>query len=101
MQSNENPNLDVILYLVFYLMYTIGLLFLYCEFGQQIVNRFNTLYDDTCQFKWEMLPLGLQKSWLIVLAATQQPVQLVGFGNIISCRETFQRVNFLLNYVIH
>lgn len=79
--------------MIVYTTYAFGLLFSYCEFGEQVSSAFELLYDDIYYFDWHLFPLDLQLTWNIMLFSAQQPVQLVGFGNIACNRESFKRVS--------
>lgn len=76
------------------IMYAFAELFVFCEFGEQISIRFEDLNNEICKFDWYLLPIEMQQTMQIIIMTTQQPVQLVGFGNIVCCRQTFKRVTF-------
>lgn len=74
------------------LFFSFGQVFVFCELGFQISNRFEDVYDEICRFDWYFLPTELQHTWQIVIMVAQEPVELVSFGNIVCNRDTFKRV---------
>lgn len=75
------------------LCYAFGLLFMYCEMGEQISGAFGEIEDEMYEMDWHLYPIKTQKIMLIILINAQQPVEFMGFGNFPANRETMQRVN--------
>lgn len=68
-------------------------IFLTCDFGERVSNRFDVIDDVLCQFEWYDLPLEVQKMLPIIMMSTQQTVVFKGFGNILLLREVFRKVS--------
>lgn len=68
-------------------------IFLTCDFGERVSNRFDVIDDVLCQFEWYDLPLEVQKMLPIIMMSTQQTVVFKGFGNILLLREVFRQVS--------
>lgn len=68
-------------------------IFLTCDFGERVSNRFDVIDDVLCQFEWYDLPLEVQKMLPIIMMSTQQTVVFKGFGNIWLLREVFRQVS--------
>lgn len=71
-------------------------IFLYCEFGERLMERFDEIEDEVFNWSWYKMPLNIQKMLPIIINGIQQPVGLTGFGGIRCTREAFQNVGFLV-----
>lgn len=102
-QALIHSNIFDLLYVIMYLICTLGQLFLFCHFGNQLTDTFGTIYDTFYQCDWYLMPLKIQKIMPTILNAAQEPVFLRGFGNITCTREMFKKVftdrqSILANY---
>lgn len=68
------------------------LLFLYSELGERVSGGLNGICDTFDEFDWYRLSTGNQKSLPLMLAMTQREVQFPCFGSICCIRETFEKV---------
>lgn len=72
--------------------YPFGLVFIYCEFGQQIGLCYRRVDDAIYQMDWFSFPIEVQRRVPMILMLTQKPVEFKGFGDIVFTRDTFKRV---------
>lgn len=81
--------------LVARVVYGFGLIFMYCEIGNNISVKFyginNALYD----LDWNTFPQAIRRMMPTILIVSQQPQQLTAFGGGKISRETFKRVIFI------
>lgn len=66
------------------------------NFGEQVSNRLDAIRDGITECEWYLFPNEVQKMFLTIMTATQQPIIFRGFGNILATRETFKKVKYLL-----
>lgn len=66
---------------------------MYAEFGNSVTDEFEKFNDELCRCKWYLWPIEMQKSMIIFIVGTQEPVLIRGFCNIVCIRETFKKVN--------
>ena len=78
----------------FYTFYAYGTVFAICELSEHVGNLFNKINDIFGQLDWYLFPEKIQKMLPIVLAMTQQPIEIGCFGSIACTRETFKKVKF-------
>lgn len=67
-------------------------IFLICEFGHRIGDKFeetNRLFD---QLSWYTFPVGMWRMLPTILLAAQQPVRFDVFGSISCSRNDFRKV---------
>lgn len=69
------------------------MIFLHCNFGEIITNAFSDINEQLYQCDWYTFPLDIQRMQATILINTERPILLKGFGNILSTRDTFKRVN--------
>lgn len=62
------------------------------ELGEMLMRKFNEFNDAFYQCKWYFFSIEMQKMLLIVIANTQQPIFVQGFGNISCTRDSFKKV---------
>lgn len=68
------------------------MVFIICEFGGMMTDRFEAFNHNLCQCKWYLYTAELQRLYLLFVVNTQHPVIIRGYGNIICTRETFKKV---------
>lgn len=78
----------------FYGLYSFGIVFIACEFGQYVSGVFEEIEDDIEVFDWYLFPHELQRMLPMILIVTQKPLQLKFFGSISLLREYFKKVCF-------
>lgn len=69
-----------------------SIVFIACEFGEMVTERFEYFNEAIEQCNWYLFSLDVQRVFVIVLSNTQQSIFLKGFGNIALSRDTFKRV---------
>lgn len=79
---------------IYEILWTLIFTWIFCHFGEQVSNSFTEIYEENCNFNWYQFPLNIQRTMLDVIGATQQPIVLRGFGNILCIQRTFKQVNF-------
>lgn len=66
---------------------------IFCSCGGMVTNRFNTFDDELYQqCDWHVLPVEAQQLLVILIANTQKPATIRGYGNVVCSRKTFQEV---------
>lgn len=78
-----------------------ALIFFSCEFGEMLSDEFSRVNDLFYECNWHLLSAQVQRVFKMILADTQQPVIIKGYGNVSCLRETFKKVgdtvfNFLM-----
>ena len=74
-------------------LYSFGIVFMACEFGQRMTSAFADINILIGQFNWYKFPLKIKKMLPVILMSAQEPVVLEVFGNIACSRETYQKVS--------
>lgn len=70
-------------------LFTIGV---FCEFGQMVQTTFEMFDDELKRCQWYLFPLEMQRTYGIVMANSQRPTNIRGFGNMIRTREALKKV---------
>ena len=93
-KSQSNRNLFVMIDPCVRIFWSIAQIFLFCNFGENVTNRFSgindTIYECT---SWYSFPKEVQRILPIVMVSAQQSLVIKAFGNISCTRQTFQKVN--------
>lgn len=76
-------------------------LFIYCFFGDQVTNQFESLGPSLYQCNWYFLRLDFLTLLPFTILSTQKLIHVRGFGNSSCTRETFKKVNLNLNNFIN
>lgn len=85
----------MLLIAVYYMGYSIGIVFIICEGVQRGCDAFNDLENIVeCQMDWYLYPKDMKKLLLVIVNVIQQPVEVKCFGSIPCNRETFVKVNY-------
>lgn len=69
-----------------------GMIFIACEFNQEVTDKFETFNDKFVECNWYSYDIELQQMFLIFASNTQQPVFIRGYGNLLCTRETYKKV---------
>lgn len=78
---------------LFCVLGTIALcIFLTCEHGTKIASQFAELSDERNRCDWYLLPIAIQRIYLVFLSDPQNPITIQSDANIISERETAMKV---------
>lgn len=78
---------------VVYVCIAFGIVLVVCELAQRACDYFNDIDQMVIQWKWYLLPNGVQRLLPMIMMNVQQPVELECFGRISCNRETSSRVN--------
>ena len=70
----------------------ISWLYVFCEFGHQVTQRFDDLHDTVFGMAWYLLPLEMQKTIPMIISMAQKEVHLEAFGGVHCTREVFMKV---------
>lgn len=65
----------------------------FCEFGEMVTTASNAYDADVYCCGWYLLPIKMQKMYLIFKSNTQHPMIIRGYANIKCTREIFKEVN--------
>lgn len=68
------------------------LIFIICNFGHYLTQRFKNVEDEFFAIHWYMLPLTMQRNWPIVAAVAQNEIGLQVFGSRYFNRLLFMQV---------
>lgn len=88
----DHMNLFELLAIFLVLIWMIIFLFLLCEFGERMTNRFEMFDDELCRCDWYLLPIEIRRMYMIFKSDTQHPVNICSFFNITCEREIFKLV---------
>lgn len=88
----EHSNLMDIIIIAYLIILIISLLFVFCEGGHFCTATFENIEDDVVQCDWYLLPIKLQRMYMVFLASTQNPNEISTFFSITSGRETSKKV---------
>lgn len=84
--------------------WTILQIFIFCELGNRITDRFNKIPNVIYHRNWYTFPKEIQRITPLILMAAQQPVTLTGFANLKFTRESFRKVKldqlFYINWYL-
>lgn len=69
------------------------LIFYLCESGEMVTNQYKVLDFGLSQCDWYSFPIRMQRSLVVFMSYTQQPVMIQGFANVRCIRDTFKKVN--------
>lgn len=68
---------------------------IFCECGEMVHRAFNNLNRGIDQINWNSFPIEIQRILLTFTMATQQPIYIRGYGNIVFVRVTVKQVRFI------
>lgn len=86
--------------LILTIIVVFGLLFVICEFGERLMNKFEEFNDGLCECQWYFHPIGLQRMYLTFGVETQQPVYIRGYGNVSTTRDTMKKVSLIIHKTV-
>lgn len=82
----EMASLFVIIFVItFYI-------FILSEPGTKITNQFLGFCDEFDRCDWYLLPISIQRMYLVFLSDTQHPIMMHSYANITCERETSKKV---------
>lgn len=71
------------------------LIFIICNFGQFLTQRFRNVEEEFYAMKWYALPVKMQKNWPVMAAVAQIEIGLQVFGSRYFNRLLFMQVRQL------
>lgn len=71
-------------------------LFFFCNFGDNVTNRFLDVSDDLYGVAWHLLPLDMKKQFPMMISLSQKEIYVRGVGNANCTRELFMQVSIIL-----
>lgn len=93
LKSGDNSNAVDAIVPTMIVLYSLFLIFVFCEFGERVCSEFNIFHEKLCHCDWYLFPLEMQKMLLIILSSTQQPASIQGYANTQCTRDAFKSVN--------
>lgn len=67
-------------------------IFIFCELGENLTERFNRIPIIIYDSEWYNFPKDVRRALPTVMIAAQQPMVLQGFANLKCTRESFKKV---------
>lgn len=74
------------------IFWTFGLIFLICEPGKRVTDQFELFGKELERCDWHLLPIDMQRMFVIFLSNIQQSVHIRSYGDIKCSRELFKEV---------
>ena len=74
------------------LIWLILFIFLLCEPGARMTNQLGKFSDELNRSDWYLLPIELQRWYIIFVSDTQNPIKVFSYADIVCERETLKRV---------
>lgn len=94
-QSRVDSSPFEILYPLVLLFWSFAVVFVFCEFGEQVSNQYEYFNDELCECDWYLLPVEMQRILSIVMMNSQQPIFIQGYANTLCIRYTFKTVTWI------
>lgn len=94
-QSRVDSSPFEILYPLVLLFWAFAVVFVFCEFGEQVSNQYEYFNDELCECDWYLLPVEMQRILSIVMMNSQQPIFIQGYANTLCIRYTFKTVTWI------
>lgn len=76
------------------------LIFATCELGEMVNGQFNMFNVKLNQCDWYLLPVDIQRIFVLTLVNSQNPITFCAYGNIPCSRKSLKKVessNFILD----
>lgn len=67
-------------------------IFLFCFFGEHLLNTFENLNESIFTVEWYRFPMESQKLLITMLVVAQRPISIRGFGSQACTHESFKEV---------
>lgn len=80
--------------LVLLLIWIFVIIFTLCEPGARMTSQFEAFNDELGQYHWYLLPIEIQRMYLIFASNTQHPVNIYSYGGFTCERKTLKNVIF-------
>lgn len=92
---NFNPKSFDLITSMLMIYWALSLVFCCCELGELVTNQFNMFDNELCRCDWYLLPIEVQRIFVIVMANAQNLMIIRGYGNIVCTRNAFKEVKFI------
>lgn len=80
-------------FLIFIICWSFTQIFVICELSERLIIRFDDIYNEIFHYNWYAFPIYIKKMLPTIMKGVQDPVVMIGFGNIYATRETFKNVS--------
>lgn len=90
-QQMHNPDFNLII-IFMALVVSVANFIIYCFFGKLSTESFANMSIALFEANWQMLPIKLQKFFIMMIANAQRPLYYHGFNVAILNLETFTKV---------
>lgn len=97
--TNEPNLLEISSSLCVLLWMTMFILSL-CEPGARMINALQMFSEELCRCDWFLLPVQMQRMYMVFLLDTQHPIKIKSYGNLTCERETSKQV-FACGMCVH
>lgn len=91
--SQETINWTTLLISILRLFWSIFLIFLFCNYGQEVSTSFEELSDEFYQYDWSKYPHKIRSTLPTIIIMAQKPVFMQASGNSVCTRDMFKKVN--------
>lgn len=92
-QTQDDWNAIELLFQLFLMVWSFVFVSLFCELGEMTLERYEKVDQQLFNCKWYKFPIEIQRMLVIVIANSQQPVTICGYGNIVCTRDALKKVN--------
>lgn len=73
-------------------MFAFGLVFAFCDFGDQLGCRSSEINDAICKLDWNTFPIRVQRMMPMIIHTTQNPAKIKAYLGVPCSRETYKKV---------
>lgn len=82
------------------MIYAFGQIWIFCEFGESMSNRFSKVDNMIYFCNWYAFPKEIQRMLPIIMVSAQAPITLTGYSNLSCLRDSFKKVTHFHLYSI-
>lgn len=75
-------------------------IFLLCEPGEKMTTKFVMFGDELDRCNWYLLPINLQRMYIIFISDTQHPMKLSSYAGILCERGSAEKVSLIVLEII-
>lgn len=91
-KSSHTWNMVELLRILFLVFWAFALIFLFCEFGSMVNNRFEEFNLELDQCAWYSFSIQMQRVFVTITINAQQSTFVHGYANVLCVRPTFKTV---------
>lgn len=99
-QTQSDFNAIELLFQLFLMVWSVVFVSLFCELGEMISKQYDEVDQQLFECNWYKFPVEIQRMLIIFTANTQQPVRILGYGNVLCTRDTLKKVNFCYEFMM-